>query len=186
MPNTAPQKSSINLIPQKRSAGGTNFLEKSLHYAKFSLITLNLILIIGLFFEVLLAISFATSYGKVKSSLNLINQSQPLENNVNEIASRLKFVKTIANQNTNVGVIKNFSSLIPSELKVTQLQIDSGKLTLKGDALDIRVLRNLAQIFRTSKQFSNFAITQIVAPSTNFAFYTITASATINPGVGVN
>ena len=186
MPTSAQQKSSINLIPRKTLAGSASFLQKSLRYVKFSLITLNLILIVGLFFEALLAVSFTTSYSKVKSSLDLINQSQPLENSVDEITSRLKLIKTIEAQNINSLVVKSFSNLIPVELKVTELRVESGKLILKGDTLDIRVLRSLAQVFKTSTQFSNFSITQIVPPSSNFAFYTITGMASINTTAGVN
>lgn len=185
MSKSAPQ-SLINLLPNKAPTGAGSTLHKALSYTKFSFITLGLVLLITLFLQILLIISFNLSYNQIKGSLNTISESQPLEKSVNEMASRIKFIKTLNLQPNTLNLVESFSKLIPLDMKLTDLKVEDGRFSIKGDSLNIQVIRDLDLIFRSQKDFSNFNVTQVVVPSTNSPFYTISASADITQKAGTN
>lgn len=182
MPKSVLKNLSINLIPEKGSAKPISFLSQTISFARFILISLEILLILAFLFQLKILIDFNASYQKIKHTQGEIASSQQLEEGVNDIASRLKFLKILNSQlSPSQGILENLGQIIPKDFILTNLKIEKDKLNLTGSMLDIDVLQTLESLVKERVDLKNFTVSQISIPSKNSPYYSVSASVEIVP-----
>lgn len=180
MPRSALKELSINLIPSKGLTKSVSLLSQAVNFARFSLISLEILLILAFFFQLKLLLDFNSSYQKIKGSLSEIASSQKLEEGVNDTASRLKFLRKLTSQpSPSASILENLGQILPKDLILINLKIEKDKLNLTLNMLDIDVLQKLESLVNARKDLKNFTINQISIPSKNSPYYSVSASIEI-------
>ena len=162
------------------------FLTKTAGWVKFSLITLEIFLLLAFFVQLKMVVDYSSAYEKIQNSLKEIQAIQQFEENVNSISSRLKYVKELRkNPDTNALVLGSLEKIIPTEITLTEVKIEKNRLTLSGTMLNINALRSLITSIRANKGLKNFVVTNVVVPSSRSPYYIFSGTVDIQTIRGV-
>ena len=172
---------SINLVPHKSQTSVSSFLSRSLLFAELSLVSLGIILIIALLFYTKLIWDFNTSFRNVRDNLNGIKANPQMEEKVNEIASRLKYIKDVKKlPDPNISAVDSLGQIIPPGFTLTSLKIDKNKLSISGQLLNPIIISQFSNLVKKGGGMSNFTVTQIAVPTSRSPYYTISATIDIS------
>jgi len=163
MSKKKPVAININLAP--RDEFYDSFIGKTLKWA------LSAGRYIIIFTELVVIMSFATRFtldrqvtdlnGSIEQKKNVILSYGDLESNFREIQAKIDNYQEIDQQKNIVDTFPTLTEVIPRNIKIDELTISSGGVTITGTALSQKSLNQLINNLQLSPEYTNIVVGNI-------------------------
>ncbi|MDP2670875.1 MAG: hypothetical protein Q8P13_00175 [bacterium] len=186
-----PQELNINLLQKEEVGGVTGDLIKwVLTIGRYLIIVTEIIALATFLFGIKLAADKNDLKGKVaaakidvdtKAKCNEADPTAFCEDNFLALQDRINQVGS--GKNTQIqtsAVVKEFLSLLPNELNLTTLSLESGKISFNGYFPDSVTLQTLIISLGSSKSITDLDIQELNSPSSKNTNFTFKAEAVID------
>ena len=176
-------KKNINLLPKnelEKSPWG-KFLQWALTFGRYTVIFTELTVVIGFLLRFKLDLNLAKINSQIKKNQEIVVSFQALENKVNQLKTKLDFIKK--NQKDNLfpyEILKEIALITPQDIVFSQINLEKGAFSLQGKSLSKNSLVAFINQLRTNNKFSQINLESVSSKGKKGPVIKFSLSAKIN------